>query len=423
MGRLVDAISPPRLGRSFRWLVASSWVSNIGDGVAIAAGPLLVASETHDPVLVALAALLQRVPWLLFGLHAGVAADRLDRRRLVVLVDLARAGVLGTLAISIATGQVNVAVVLVAMFVLGTAETFADVTTNTLLPMLVAPVDLGVANSRLMFGFITANQLIGPPLGALLFAAGRSIPFVTQGVLVAAGALLVSRIVAPLPERQNVPSSPRRQIAEGLRWLWGNPPVRTLTLTILAFNITFGAAWAVLVLYASERLGLGDVGFGLLTTASALGGVLGAWGYSWIERRVSLADIMRIGLIIETLTHLTLALTRLPAVAMATMFVFGVHTAAWGTTSTSIRQRAVPREFQGRVASVYMVSVHGSIVVGSAIGGVVARFTDVTGPFWFAFVGSAVILSLMWRELGHIAHTDRERTTATVTEREQRGAT
>ena len=403
--------------------MASSWVSNIGDGVAIAAGPLLVASETHDPVLVALAALLQRVPWLLFGLHAGVAADRLDRRRLVVLVDLARAGVLGTLAISIATGQVNVTVVLVAMFVLGTAETFADVTTNTLLPMLVAPVDLGVANSRLMFGFITANQLIGPPLGALLFAAGRSIPFVTQGVLVAAGALLVSRIVAPLPERHDVPSSPRRQIAEGLRWLWGNPPVRTLTLTILAFNITFGAAWAVLVLYASERLGLGDVGFGLLTTASALGGVLGAWGYSWIERRVSLADIMRIGLIIETLTHLTLALTRLPAVAMATMFVFGVHTAAWGTTSTSIRQRAVPREFQGRVASVYMVSVHGSIVVGSAIGGVVARFTDVTGPFWFAFVGSAVILALIWRELGHIAHTDRERTTATVTEREQRGAT
>lgn len=381
-------------------------MSNIGDGIALAAGPLLVASETRDPVLVALAALLQRVPWLLFGLHAGVAADRLDRRRLVVMVDLTRAAVLGVLAVSIATDSVNVAVVLTAMFVLGTAETFADVTTNTLLPMVVGPADLGVANSRLMFGFITANQLVGPPLGAVLFAVGRSLPFVTQGVLVGAGALLVSRIVAPLPARSDEPARPRREIAEGMRWLWRNAPVRTLTLTILAFNITFGAAWAVLVLYSSERLGLSDVGFGLLTTASALGGVLGSWGYGRLERRVSLADIMRGGLIIETLTHLSLALTTVPAVAMATMFVFGIHTAAWGTTSTSIRQRAVPSEFQGRIASVYMVSVHGSIVVGSAVGGLVARFTDVTGPFWFAFVGSAVILVVMWGELGHIAHAD-----------------
>lgn len=406
MGRVVDAICPPRLGRSFRWLVASSWVSNLGDGIAIAAGPLLVASETRDPVLVALAAVLQRLPWLVFGLHAGVVADRLDRRRVVVLVDLARALVLGVLAISIVTDTVNVAVVLATMFVLGTAETFADVTTSTLLPMLVQKADLGVANARLQFGFITTNQLIGPPVGAALFAAGRAVPFVGQAVVVAMGALLVARIVAATPERHETPSPARRQIVEGLRWLWGNAPVRTLTLTILAFNITFGAAWAVLVLYASERLGLGDIGFGLLATASALGGVLGSWGYGWLERRVSLADIMRGGLIIETLTHLSLALTRLPAVAMATMFVFGVHTAAWGTTSTSIRQRAVPHEFQGRVASVYMVSVHGSIVVGSAVGGVVARLTGVTGPFWFAFVGSAVILVLMWRELGHIAHAD-----------------
>ena len=94
MSRLVDAISPPRLGRSFRWMLASSWVSNIGDGISLAAGPLLVASETSDPLLVALAALLQRLPWLLFGLHAGVLADRVDRRLIVVTVDLARAAVL-----------------------------------------------------------------------------------------------------------------------------------------------------------------------------------------------------------------------------------------------------------------------------------------------------------------------------------------
>ena len=90
------------------------------------------------------------------------------------------------------------------------------------------------------------------------------------------------------------------------------PAVRTLVLTIFTFNITFGAAWSVLVLYATQRLGMGEVGFGLLTTVSALGGLLGTVCYGWITRRVSLGNIMRIGLIIETVTHLVLALTTTP---------------------------------------------------------------------------------------------------------------
>jgi predicted MFS family arabinose efflux permease len=198
----------------------------------------------------------------------------------------------------------------------------------------------------------------------------------------------------------------RRDIAEGLRWLWGHPPIRTLTITIVTFNVTYGAAWSVLVLYSIERLRMGDIGFGLLTTVSAVGGVLGSASYGRIERHVSLANVMRVGLIIETLTHALLALTRTPAVAMVVLFVFGAHAAVWGTTSTAIRQRAVSIEFQGRVGSVYMMGVQGGIVVGSAVGGVVARVWGVTGPFWFAFVGSAVILACIWRELAHIAHAE-----------------
>ena len=85
-------------------------------------------------------------------------------------------------------------------------------------------------------------------------------------------------------------------MAEGIRWLIAHPPMRTLALTIIAFNITYGAAWSVLVLYASERLGMSAVGFGLLTTAIAIGGVVGTSAYGRLERRFSLADIMRGGL-------------------------------------------------------------------------------------------------------------------------------
>src|SRR3954447_11906621 len=110
------------MGTSFRWLVGSTWVSNLGDGISVAAGPLLIASQTHDPLLVALAALLQRLPWLLFGLYAGVLADRMNRRDMVVAVDLMRAAVLAVLTATLVTGQINVVVVLIAMLLVGIAE-------------------------------------------------------------------------------------------------------------------------------------------------------------------------------------------------------------------------------------------------------------------------------------------------------------
>jgi len=182
VNRLLEAVLPARMGTPFRWLVGSSWVGNLGDGIGLAAGPLLVASQTQDPVLVALAGLLQRLPWLLFGLYAGVLADRVDRRLLVIAVDLLRAAVLVVLTAALVTGVVNVPVVLVAMFLLGTAEVFVDTTSATLLPMVVDRRDLGIGNARLMTAGITMNQLVGPAVGAVLFTAGLAWPFVVQAV-------------------------------------------------------------------------------------------------------------------------------------------------------------------------------------------------------------------------------------------------
>lgn len=406
----MERVVPARLGTPFRWLLGSSWVSNIGDGIAVAAGPLLVASESRDPRLVAAAWMLQLLPHLLFGLFAGVIADRVNRRRLVAIANVCRVGVLLTLVGTIVTGEVNIVVVLTAMFLLGTGETFADTTTSTLLPMVVAKRDLGVANARFMAGIITLNQLAGPPLGAFLFALGRSWPFLAEATCIALSIVLVLRVQLPEHGRKldAGPRSVRKDIVEGLGWLWRHAAVRTLVLTIFIFNITFGAAWSVLVLYSLERLDMGAVGFGLLTSAMATGGILGTVSYSWLESHVSLGNIMRVGLVIETLTHLALAVNTVPWIAMGVMVVFGAHAFVWGTTSTSVRQRAVPTHMQGRVASVYQIGMMGGIVVGSVLGGLIAGRWGVTGPFWFGFVGSAVFLVLIWRQLLYVAHADEE---------------
>jgi MFS family permease len=411
---VVGTVMPARLGTSFRWLWSASMLTNIGDGIALAAGPLLVASQTRDPFLVSLAFFFEFLPSLVFGTVAGVIVDRVDRRRIVVLVNLARAAVLAVLAATIATGSVSIAAVLLALLLLGTAETFADLASTSLMPGLVPRESIGLANARLQTAHLLMNQLVGPPIGAFLFVAGMAIPFATDAVCFALGALLVSRIAGSTAPAARTTAAAQTgsaalrsvwsDLVDGFRWLRAHPPMRTLALTIVAFNVTFGAAWSVLVLYAMDRLGMDSVGFGLLTTASAIGGIIGTGVYGALERRFSLADIMRGGLLIETGTHLILALTQSPAVALATMVVFGAHEVVWWTTSITVRQRAVPDELLGRVGGIYTVGLTGGIVVGTPIGGLLARSFGITAPFWFGFVGSAILVAVLWRELRHIAH-------------------
>ena len=409
VGRVIEVIAPSRMGTSFRWLVSSSWVSNIGDGIALAAGPLLVASQTRSAFLVALAGLLQYLPWLLIGLWAGALADRLDRRLVVMVANSLRAVVIAGLCVVIWTGHVSISVVLLALFLYGVAEVFADSASATLLPMLVDKRDLGIGNSRLQAGFLTANQLVGPPVGAFLFAAGMAWPFMVQVVCVAFAVVLVSRIATtPGGVRDAASTHVRQDVVEGLRWIWHHSAVRTLALVILVFNVTWAAAWAVLVLWSTDHLGMSEVGFGLLTTASAVGGLLGIGLYGRLEQRFSLATLMRACLLLEVLTHLAMALTTTGWVAIAIMFQFGAYAFVWGTVSATVRQRAVPTVFQGRVGSVYMMCVFGGMVVGRALGGVIAERWGLTAPFWFAFVGAGVTLALVWRELSHIAHADAD---------------
>ncbi|MDQ3553821.1 MAG: MFS transporter, partial [Chloroflexota bacterium] len=390
--RIIDIVAPRRLGSSFRWLLSATVVNNAGDGVAIAAGPLLVASQTRDPFLVSMALLSQYLPALLFGVIGGAAADRFDRRRMVVVVNLIRAMVLAVLVATIVSGTISIALVLFVLFVLGTAETFADSASSTLLPGMVAREDLGIANARMQGGLLLTNQLVGPPIGAFLFAVGMALPFAANAAAFALGAVLISRVTMSVRRERQEGASFRADMVEGIRWLVAHPPMRTLALTIFTFNVTFGAAWAVLVLYAIERLGMNEIGFGLLTTALAIGGIVGMLTYGRLERRFSLADIMRVGLLVETGTHLSLALTTSPAVALATMVVFGAHAFVWGTTSTVVRQRAVPDELLGRVGGVYRVANVGGLVIGIPLGGLLASMFGITAPFWFGFMGSALLV-------------------------------
>lgn len=405
--RALDTALPARLGKDFRKLLAAAIVNNAGDGVVLAAGPLLVASLTRDPFQVSLAVLFDYLPVLIFGIIGGGAADRFDRRRMVILANLGRAIVLAFLVVTIVSGTASIPLVLAAIFLLGTAETFADSASSTLLPSVVAREDLGIANSRMQGAFILLNQLVAPPIGAFLFAIGMALPFAGNAGAFVLGAVLISRMSSSIGavRREGTGERPRfvSELVEGVRWLAGHPPMRTLAITIFTFNVTYGAAWGVLVLWAGQRLGMNAVGFGLLTSAAALGGIVGTLSYGALERRFSLGNIMRVGLLSETLTHLVFALITSPAIALAVMFVSGAHGFVWNTTSVVIRQRAVPNELLGRVGGVYRTASLGGLVIGTPIGGLLAGQFGITAPFWFGFVGSALLVTLLWRQFPLIA--------------------
>lgn len=183
------------------------------------------------------------------------------------------------------------------------------------------------------------------------------------------------------------------------------PPAasRTLAIVILVFNITWAAPWSVLVLYATEHLGMGPVGFGILTTASAIGGIVSTLSFGWLERHVSFATLMRVCLSLEVLMHLAFALTTIQWVAVLIMVVFGAYAFVWGTISTTVRQRIVPTHLQGRVGAVNAVCVFGGLVIGQLLGGILAQVWGLTAPWWFAFIGAGVTLLCVWRQLANIA--------------------
>jgi MFS family permease len=386
------------MGRDFRRLWTASAISSLGDGAMLAAGPLFVASQTSDPLLVAAAMFAQQLPWLLFSLIAGAYVDRLERRRLIVVVNVVRAAAVGGLALGAALDAAGLPVVYAALFLLGTGDTVARNAETALLPSLVGEERLAAANARIFGATTMGAQLAGPPLGAYLFAIAAALPFGIDAASFVAAAVLVAGIhgARPAPNDREAKSL-RHEVAVGLRWLWEHRALRLLAFCICAMNITFSGAMAVYVVYAKERLGLGAIGYGALLTVSAVGGLLGTGFVARLESRFGASLLLRVGLLLEAATHVGLALTRNPWVAGGIMAVFGVHALVWSVVTLSLRQRVVPSDMLGRVNGVYYLFSVGGSAVGALLGGVVAHVFGITAPFWIGAALVALLGVVTWR--------------------------
>lgn len=384
-------MSGASLGPEYRKLWAASAISNLGDGVTLVAGPLLAASLTRDPVLVAGLAFAQRVPWLLFPLVSGALVDRLDRRLTMGMVDALRAALIGLLGLAVLGGVASLPVLYVVFFLLGTTETLFDNAAQAIMPSVVRREQLEKANGRLYAAEIVSNQFAGPPLGGFLFGVAAAVPFLLDAGTFAAAAVFVLAIRGSFrPKRPEGASRTTlvAEIGEGLRWLWENRLIRTLAIMLGIFNMTFAATEAIMVLFAQEVLGLGGFGFGLLATAGAVGGLAGSLTADRIVAALGAGRALRAAVLTSAAVLVVVALSESAVVVWAAYLFVGVTVVVWNVITVSFRQAVVPETLFGRVNSVYRLLGWGGLSIGALVGGFLARAFDLTAPFW---IGAAVL--------------------------------
>ncbi|TDU04878.1 putative MFS family arabinose efflux permease [Streptomyces sp. 846.5] len=396
--------APAPLGPRFAKLWAASTTSALGSGLSTIAAPLLVASRTSDPLVVSAAAGVAWLPWLLFALPGGVLVDRVDRRRLMVVVDWVRVAAMAVLAAAIATGHPSITLLYTVLFVINTGEVVFRSASQAMIPAVVPRERLERANGWLLGGVTLMQQMVAGPLGGFLFLLAASIPFFVNAGTYAASAILIAAVAGRYraePRESTAEggtrSSVRADIGGGFRWLMRQRVLRTMAVLIGLLNVTLTAALAVLVLLARERLHLGSVGYGALFTCMAVGGILGSVVGDRLVDRVGATWTVRIGLLIEAGLHLALAASRSSWLIGFALFAFGLHGSLWTIVASSLRQRLTPPHMQGRVGSTNLFIAAGGNCVGAVLGGVVAARFGITAPYWAGFAVAVLVSAATWR--------------------------
>jgi MFS family permease len=280
-------------------------------------------------------------------------------------------------------------------FALGVGETLFDTAAQSIIPSLVNREQLSTANGRLYAVELVTNQFVGPPLGGLLI--GLSVPLALGGsalgyVLAAVGLSLI--VGSFKPERIGPRTRITTDIAEGMRYLWRSPVLRTLAIMVGVMNLASTATMAVLVLYAVSPgpMGLSEPAFGVLMTTFAIGSFAGSFVAAPLEARIGRVPILFASVAVMAVMTMVPAFTTNAFVVGASYAVTGVFVIVWNVITVSLRQRIVPDHLLGRVNAGYRLFAWGTQPIGALLGGLVAQFIGLQAVFLMAGAMSIVLL-------------------------------
>jgi MFS family permease len=376
-------------------LVGFTAVTNLADGVAKVVLPLLAVRLTSSPVQITGVAMTLTLPWLLIAMPVGVLVDRADRRRLLITANSMRLLAVTTLMVAVHAGHASMPLLYGAGVVMGVAEVVALTASAALVPSAVSSTGRDRVNSWMMASETVCNEFCGPFIGGVLVAVG-----LTVALTATSSALLLSlliplmlvgrfRMAGPLPHAGRRPSL--GEVTEGLRFLWRDPLLRTMALTLTVLCLCWGAWLALIPLYARVESHTGPTGYGLILSGLGLGGLTGAVATvplnRWFGRRwVMFSDLIG-----------TLAMVAVPAVIASPValgvsaFLGGLGGTLWSVNSRTLSQALVPPDLMGRFHAAWRLLSWGALPVGAFAVGLLGEAIGLRA----AFVPFAIVTAVL----------------------------
>lgn len=389
---------PQPLGSAFNRLWSATLASNISDGLLKTAAPLLAATLTRDPVIIAALAAVVMLPWLFFAIPIGSLVDRVDRRKALWVANSIRFAALATLTVSIVTETINIPILYFVAFIIGAAEVLYDTTAQALIPQILKPEQLERGNAKLSVGATLVGELIGAPLSGILYALAIFLPFLSSAL----GIFLAVVLVALIPGSykaitaldDNGEPVPKKSLWAdmrfGISYLLGNKLLLKLVLLTTSIGFFFSATGSTMVLFMLDVLQVPLALFGFVFLAGAFGSILGSIMAPRVSERFGRMNIMALTIFLSGVLTALSGLSPNVWVWIALSIFGGIAMALWNILVMSTYHQIVPNELFGRIHGTRRTLVWGLMPIGSLLGGVFALI-DLRAPMIIGGTISAII--------------------------------
>jgi MFS family permease len=368
------------MGPAFNRMWASSLVSNLSDGILVAAAPLLAISLTDSTVLISAIGAMVMLPWLLFAIPIGVLVDRVDRRFVLAGANATRSAIVGGLALLIATDHVTIYWLLVTAFVIGICEVAADTTAQSLIPQILDEKNYEKGNSRLQISETVVQGFIGSPISGFIYAAAMFLPFFINSVGFAVSALLALSIPIKYLQdvrQEDVQKESKNFLAEmkfGIRYLYTQKVLRRLVLTTASIGVCYSVGTATIVLFIIDELALPKQFFGIILTIQGIGAIVGSLVAPRASKIFGRSQVMTFCIFTSSLALLLQGFSTniYYFVALATFGAFTIS--QWNILLMATYQTVIPNDLYGRIHGTRRTLVWGLMPIGSLFGGVLAHY-------------------------------------------------
>ena len=392
------------MGPAFNRMWASSMVSNLSDGILIAAAPLLAISLTDSTVLISAIGAMVMLPWLLFAIPIGVLVDRVDRRFIMAGANATRSAVVGALALLISIDQVTIYWLLVASFVIGVCEVAADTTAQSLIPQILEEKNFEKGNSRLQISETVIQGFVGAPLSGFIYAIAIALPFFINSLGLAVASLLALSIPIKYLQdvrKDDVEKEKKKFVADmkfGIRYLFNEKVLRRLVVTTASIGVCYSMGMATMVLFIIKELELPKQLFGVVLTIQGIGAITGAFMAPRLSKKFGRSRVMTFGITSSSLVLLLQGFSPniYVFVALATFGAFAVS--QWNILLMATYQTVIPNDLYGRIHGTRRTLVWGMMPIGSLLGGVLAHYS-LRLPM---YVGGVIATTLAFLSIGFL---------------------